>query len=790
MAEEIRFPIVGEDRGATRVLKDVGRESAVTAAQTRILADSLDKQRRAADASAAATVASAKADKILRDASDEAIASIAAQRYETDKLAKSSKQAAGKDGVGALAGAGGAGGSFAGGGMGALIAAGIALSPVLVTVGTGLGGLGLAALAAGKNSKQLKAELVPLRSEFMEFGKQVQPTLLTDFGAAARLAGNVLTDIRPVTIATGKAMAQFLGLLGKDLQGQEWTSFFNFMASTAGPDVKLLGQNFIDLANTLPPLLKLLQPTATDLLSITDAVAKATKTGADYQESLQHTVQHENALAKITDMLRTVLFSPGAGLYQALKLTGIISSTTAGQQQHLGTAVQTATQRLAAEAKQLNITAAGYEHALGPLETYIGAQITEANDLATLNQDLKKSHDAIGLKTAAERASFSAAQTYIQDTLKQGNAALAAHKGIDAQITSIENALPKLESVKGKTAAYRQELQLLKGILDKLAAEKAIRENIVVTGTGTWHQAEFHSGVGHAVGPAGAAGAFIRQGTTATADDVIARVSKGELIVPSKMVAAGLVDHLRGAIPGFAAGGIVSGYHGDVPGLRAWTVHDQRATVSAITAGIAKGMAAAFMSSMGGGFGHAGPGGGAPAANAALARRMYPPWASGAEWAAWNYVAMRESGWSQYAYNPSGATGIPQALPYTKMPRAAWLPWQGGSANPMAQIGWMIGYMRSTYGDAIGAAAHERAFNWYGNGLRGGIFTRPTLIGVGERGPERVDVAPAGRGGGGQVVTVQVQWVGGAAGDEFMTWLRKQIRIRAGGDVQQALGRN
>ena len=47
----------------------------------------------------------------------------------------------------------------------------------------------------------------------------------------------------------------------------------------------------------------------------------------------------------------------------------------------------------------------------------------------------------------------------------------------------------------------------------------------------------------------------------------------------------------------------------------------------------------------GGGAGVPGPGGGAPAANAALARKMYPAWGSGAEWAAWNAVAMRESGW-------------------------------------------------------------------------------------------------------------------------------------------------
>src|SRR5262245_1857824 len=118
MAEQIRFPIVGEDRGATRVLQDVGRESAVTAAQARVLAKSLDAQRRATDASAGAVLALSRTEKLLRDSSDEAIASIAAQRYETDKLAKTSAVAAGSQGVGGLAGTGG----LAGGGIAAVAA--------------------------------------------------------------------------------------------------------------------------------------------------------------------------------------------------------------------------------------------------------------------------------------------------------------------------------------------------------------------------------------------------------------------------------------------------------------------------------------------------------------------------------------------------------------------------------------------------------------------------------------------------------------------------------------------
>ena len=74
---------------------------------------------------------------------------------------------------------------------------------------------------------------------------------------------------------------------------------------------------------------------------------------------------------------------------------------------------------------------------------------------------------------------------------------------------------------------------------------------------------------------------------------------------------------------------------------------------------------------------------------------------------------MREAGWNQFARNPSsGAYGIPQALPPGKMGAAANPP----QSNPTAQISWMIGYIQGRYGDPIGAAAHERAFNWYAEG--------------------------------------------------------------------------
>ena len=72
----------------------------------------------------------------------------------------------------------------------------------------------------------------------------------------------------------------------------------------------------------------------------------------------------------------------------------------------------------------------------------------------------------------------------------------------------------------------------------------------------------------------------------------------------------------------------------------------------------------------------------------------------------WN----EESGWNVYANNPtSGAYGIPQALPGSKM-ASAGADWQTDAAT---QIRWGLGYIRSTYGSPCAAWAHEQAYGWY-----------------------------------------------------------------------------
>ena len=71
----------------------------------------------------------------------------------------------------------------------------------------------------------------------------------------------------------------------------------------------------------------------------------------------------------------------------------------------------------------------------------------------------------------------------------------------------------------------------------------------------------------------------------------------------------------------------------------------------------------------------------------------------------WN----RESGWSYDAENPSGAYGIPQALPGSKMATAG-ADWQ---TNPTTQIEWGLGYIKSVYGTPCAAWNFELANNYY-----------------------------------------------------------------------------
>ena len=91
---------------------------------------------------------------------------------------------------------------------------------------------------------------------------------------------------------------------------------------------------------------------------------------------------------------------------------------------------------------------------------------------------------------------------------------------------------------------------------------------------------------------------------------------------------------------------------------------------------------------------------------------MLDPSLDASQWGCLDRLWFAESGWRWSASNPSsGAYGIPQSLPGSKMASAGadWL------VNPSTQIAWGLGYIESRYGTPCAAwqAFLSRSPHWY-----------------------------------------------------------------------------
>jgi hypothetical protein len=810
--ESVEFDFLSH--GAGQLAGDFKRtgDSAVLAAKgARLLADSLDRQRRAADASAGATLASAKADKILADASDEAIASVVAQRIEQDKLAGSAKKTAAETAAAGKAATAAAGtGGIPGGGLGAVAAAAALAAPVVITAGLGLGAFGLAALGAGKNSRQFKAELAPLKADVAAFQAQLRPTVLADFGKAAAAARTGLHGLEPAAAGAGKALGDVLGSVGAELRSQEFVQFFQFLGREAGPDTRLLGQVFTDLLRVAPPLIEDLHGVSVEAFRDLDGIVKLIG-GIEHLAAEQHKLQVE--AANSSGWLGRLAHAAGQA-FGELVPGGVGIKHVADE---LG--------RLAGNTSQAGMVTADLIHPLGTFRagmlTAAGAAATEKIAVTALTTALKGLGSGL-LTTQADEVSWRQAQEAASQAIRQNKAALDSNKAsalnaraaiisstqsalafanqevsvkhnTDAASAILRDQIRWLEQHAGKSRIASQEVGALRAALQKMQGVGPIHENIFMTGRGTWGifgRNPVNSGLFNA-----ASGGMVSGGIRGK-DSVLVNAMPGEVIVPTRMVQAGAVDHLRGRLPGFASGGVVGSYRGGIGDpYRSWLTHDWNASLLTISnsmaAAIGHAVRAAVSAAFAGGSG--GPASGAVRALQAYAASLFHFYGWGSNQlpplvALWN----GESGWNPRARNPSsGAFGIPQALPPSKMGALA------ASGNAAAQIRWGEGYIHSVYGDPANAYGTwlSRSPHWYGSGLQGGIFTRPTLIGVGERGPERVSVTPMvmpGRGSsaGDQRIVLEVR--SGAEGRivaAFLEMIRHEVRIRGGGDVQRALGR-
>jgi hypothetical protein len=671
--------------------------------------------------------------KISLDGAAKAQAEIAGLEVSLDKLGAKSADA--------TAAVGSSSGGLAGpAGMGALIGAGVALSPVLATVAVGVGGFGLAAAGAvapiakaaqatgglranmsklDPEQRKLAGSVLGLEKQYHAFSKSLEPQTVSVFSKGIALAGDVMHDVQPVAAATGKALGTMLGAIDDEFQGGTWQNFFGFMERTAGPDIKLLTNNFTDLMEILPPLLQDLQPVATGFLQLTDDVLKLTGAVIKASDAERHiaTEAHNSSgfLGELAHATERAVGQMLPGIPAGTKLAHALSQQ-ADSASKAGPGIRDVTSALKSgisswtgTTSAVGKTAMSVDQLTASMAKNVSEVLTLQGDEIGWRQSLQaaskqldsnsaglrgNSKDALANKAAVLQATQNVV-TFAGDQLKLGGDLHAASGRIQDQIAW-------LQKHGDKSAFARREIHALRMEEDKLRA--TIRQKLLVSASGFWKvTGALQGGVPQAGGgPVQAArGMFINQGRPGV-DDQLIWAQRNELVVPVPIVKAGLVDHLRGLIPGFDSGGVVGNYSGSVGGAPKWLAREDAATLRAVevatAAATAAGVRSAQAAASGGFGGISGGGGGGP--NVAIGQRMAASigW-TGNNWAYLRSGWMEESGWRTNAQNPAGnpwtaAYGIPQSNPGVKMAAAGadWL------TNPATQIRWGLGYIRSTYG--------------------------------------------------------------------------------------------
>jgi cell wall-associated NlpC family hydrolase len=188
-----------------------------------------------------------------------------------------------------------------------------------------------------------------------------------------------------------------------------------------------------------------------------------------------------------------------------------------------------------------------------------------------------------------------------------------------------------------------------------------------------------------------------------------------------------------------------------------------------------------------GGSGNAAIGGGAIQA---IARSILAQYGWANQWNSFNALETREAGWNMFAVNPSSkAYGLAQmdVPPGGNLAanKAKYFDYGGNPNTALGQLTAMMNYIHQIYPSGPNQAwSHEVSAGWYD---RGG-FLKPglTLAYNGTGRPEQV--IPAG-GSGGRIV-LEVRGSGHGTFDAFLLkWIRENVRVHGGGDVQKAYGR-
>src|SRR5487761_1839969 len=644
-------------------------------------------------------------------------------------------------------------------GMGVMVAAGVALAPVLVSVGFGLAGLAAAAYGIYKpisnaaqatgglqknmhllnpEQQQVARGILSLGQQFGQFQKALQPAVFTLFNRGLHLAGSLMHDLEPVSAATGKALGSMLGAIDAEFQSGQWQAFFGFMSRTAGPDVQMISKDFTGLMQVLPPLVEALQPVASGILASVAAVEKIT--------ILTERVTQLTATHKSSPGLFAQLFAAGPGLLHAgavgsaaLRAWAFSGGAAAKSANAFGNAAKITAPKVWTLTGALNAALAKND---AGLLTVQGDDIAWKQSLqaATIQLNSNKAgldgNSAKALQNkAAVLASSQAAQTLAEKQLGMRNGMQKASVTIQAQITWLQKHGDKSKFAAAEIKALRDEEARIKAM---------INSQINVSGKGSW--SVIHSGVGVKGGKsampafaAGTPGAPPGWAWVGEKGPELAYFHGGETVLPS---------HVSRALTGGRgfAGGVMGSFSGTVPGLTKWVGSEMNSTVTAIQAATAAAVfagmksAAAAAASPAGGIGLGGVSN--SSAYAALQSAAAKKGWTGAQWAALVNVEMAEAGFNIHAQNPgSGAYGLAQFISGP----SEYAQYGGNSVTAAGQAVGMVNYVAQRYGTPEAAWAHEQAFHWYGSGADM-LVNRPTIFGAGERGPERVTVTPVNSG--------------------------------------------
>lgn len=377
--------------------------------------------------------------------------------------------------------------------------------------------------------------------------------------------------------------------------------------------------------------------------------------------------------------------------------------------------------------------------------------------VVTLGQDMGATHpNAVKMQNDAQILYDKLVQNHIMapqvardfvnslDPAFKNTGTAAGNSGAAGQVSVFSGSMSK---------AQRIADQFVHGSPYKIKVDENGQGLFTITGS-TISKSQGPGGSGNAAG--GLAGGGLIRGGTPGRDSVVGMLMPGEVVVPTHLVNAGAVDHLRGVLPGFASGGVAGGMSGNIGVMNGQATIDfdkqfqakftsamESAMTSAMKKAVAAAQAAAAASTA---FAHPT---GSGATVEALMRSMAASlgWV-GNQWTSLYNVEMAEAGFNLNAQNPtSSAYGLAQ---FIQGPSEYYT--YGGNPNTAAgQITGMLNYIRQRYIVPSNAWLHEQQYHWYGDGMQGGVFSRPTLIGVGEKGPERVDITPLSGGHGGSI---------------------------------------